>query len=362
MNGEMKTSKSSTYEEAGVSIDAGERAVESIKQVVASTKIEGVIGGIGGFGGLFDLTKAQASGSVLVSSTDGVGTKSYLASSLRKYDTIGYDLVAMCVDDITVLGAKPLFMLDYLSIGRLDPVVATEIVTGVANGCRDVGAALLGGEMAEHPGSMPDGHFDLAGFVVGIVDDGAIWGSHRVRLGDALIGVGSPNLRSNGLSLARKIVFGTSNLHESDSSSVEEFQSVARSPFENSTIGETMLEPSILYYPAVSKLVDAGVSVRAAAHITGGGIPGNLNRVLPKNLTAEVETSSWTPPPIFSFLQEKGEVESSEMFRVFNMGIGMVLVVDQAEKTTAIEHLIQQGHQAYEIGVVDSGDGTVKIK
>ena len=362
MDKKVETSKKSAYEEAGVSIDAGERAVDSIKKIVASTKIEGVVGGIGGFGGLFDLSYSSAKGSVLVSSTDGVGTKAYLASSLKKYDTIGYDLVAMCVDDITVLGAKPLFLLDYLSIGKLEPEVSTAIVTGIANACKEVGAALLGGEMAEHPGSMPDGHFDLAGFVVGIVDGDEIWGAHRVRLGDALIGIRSPNLRSNGLSLARKIVFGTSTMHDLDSESYERFQEIAGTSFGASTIGETMLEPSVLYYPAISKVVDGGVRVHAAAHITGGGILGNLNRVLPPNLSAEVEVSSWRPPRIFSFLQERGDIELDEMFRVFNMGIGMVLVVDQSEKVAAIDALGRVGHLAYEIGSIVDGDGGVNLR
>ncbi|MDA8277625.1 MAG: phosphoribosylformylglycinamidine cyclo-ligase [Actinomycetota bacterium] len=361
MDNQSATSKKSAYEEAGVSIDAGERAVDAIKKVVASTKIDGVVGGIGGFGGLFDLSYSAAKGTVLVSSTDGVGTKAYLASSMKRYDTIGIDLVAMCVDDITVLGAKPLFMLDYLSIGRLEPVISTQIITGIANGCKEVGAALLGGEMAEHPGSMPDGHFDLAGFVVGIVDANEIWGAHRVKLGDSLIGIGSPNLRSNGLSLARKIVFGTSEMHELDAASQDKFQEIAKGRFGTSTIGETMLEPSILYYPAISKLVEAGVTIHAAAHITGGGIPGNLNRVLPPNLSAAVDTSSWTVPPIFGYLQELGGVEKGEMFRVFNMGIGMVVVVDPSEKLAVIDKLKYSGHKAYDIGSIVKGDGGVKL-
>ncbi len=362
MDKQVEPSKKSAYEEAGVSIGAGERAVDAIKKVVASTKVDGVVGGIGGFGGLFDLSYTSAKGSVLVSSTDGVGTKAYLAASLKKYDTIGFDLVAMCVDDITVLGAKPLFMLDYLSIGKLDPAISTEIVTGIALACKEVGAALLGGEMAEHPGSMPDGHFDLAGFVVGIVDGSEIWGAHKVKLGDALIGIGSPNLRSNGLSLARKIVFGSSDMHELDAKSQVEFQSIAQMPFDSSTVGETMLEPSILYYPAVSKLVGGGISVHAAAHITGGGILGNLNRVLPPDLSAEVEISSWSVPPIFTFLQERGDIELNEMFRVFNMGIGMVLVVDKDEKLATIDLLQYLGHGAYEIGSIVEGDGRVKLR
>ncbi len=316
-----------TYAAAGVDIAAGDAAVQAIKGLVAATNRPGVLGGIGGFGGMFDLAAAGHGGSLLVSSTDGVGTKAMVAAATGRYDTIGIDLVAMCVDDLVCVGAEPLFLLDYISVGRLDPSMAEALVAGVAEGCRQAQCALVGGEMAEHPGAMADGEFDLVGFAVGAVDRSSVLGAERVRAGDVVIGLRSPGLRSNGYSLARRLLFDVAG-RSLDDPAWEGAEA---------TVADELLRPSVIYARAVLDLADA-CELHAVAHITGGGIPGNLDRVLPPGLDAVVDATSWEPPAIFGELERIGSVDPAEMARTFNMGIGMVAVVaaDTADEALAM--------------------------
>lgn len=340
----------SSYKDAGVDIEAGEDAVERIKPLVASTDRPGVTGGIGGFGGLFDLAAAGHEGSMLVSATDGVGTKALIATMTGRFDTIGIDLVAMCVDDLVCQGAEPLFFLDYVSVGALDAVQMEALVGGVADGCRQANCALVGGEMAEHPGVMEPGEFDLVGFSVGAVNKSNVISGERVEVGDAIIGISSPNLRSNGFSLVRKVMFETAG------------RSLDDPAWEGSdaTVADVLLEPSVIYTPAVLAAAEA-FDVRSVAHITGGGLPGNLNRVLPETADAQIDTSTWGVPPIFSELQRLGEIETSEMFRTFNMGIGMTLVVPRSQADGVCDLLLEHGHPAIQIGEITSGSGLVHL-
>ena len=340
----------SSYKDAGVDIEAGEDAVERIKPLVASTNRPGVSGGIGGFGGLFDLAAAGHDGSMLVSATDGVGTKALVATMTGRFDTIGIDLVAMCVDDLVCQGAEPLFFLDYVSVGALDAEQMEALVGGVADGCRQANCALVGGEMAEHPGVMEAGEFDLVGFSVGAVNKADVITGENVQVGDAIIGISSPNLRSNGFSLVRKIMFETAGRSLDDPAW----------DGADTTVADVLLEPSVIYTPAVLAAADA-FDVRAVAHITGGGLPGNLNRVLPENTDAQIDTSSWGVPPIFSELQRLGNVDTDEMFRTFNMGIGMTLVVPSHEVDAVCDLLLDHGHPAIQIGEITSGSGVVNL-
>ncbi|MEY2570646.1 MAG: phosphoribosylformylglycinamidine cyclo-ligase [Acidimicrobiaceae bacterium] len=340
-----------TYKSAGVDIAAGEAAVERIKRHVRSTFRPEVIGDIGGFGGLFALPQHRFRHPVLVSSTDGVGTKALVAQAVGQFETIGIDLVAMCVDDLVCQGAEPLFFLDYIAVGKLDPDHIEQLVEGVAAGCRTAGCALVGGEMAEHPGAMEPGEFDLVGFAVGIVErDQIITGDH-VRAGDVLIGLPSPGLRSNGYSLARRVLLddGRRRLDE------PAFEGAHHS------LADELLLPSVIYAPAVLA-AQRVVEVRAVAHITGGGIPGNLSRVLPDKVDAVVDRSTWEPPRIFGEIQRLGSVADDEMAEVFNLGVGMILVVPAEEAFRAIDVLRSQGHTgAREIGVVEQGHGHVRL-
>lgn len=350
-----------SYATSGVNIENGDHAVAKIKASVASTNIPGVLGSIGGFGGLFEPNLDGLSNPVLVSSTDGVGTKAYLAARARKYDTIGIDLVAMCVDDIAVLGAKPLFLLDYLSVGSLDPDMVATIVSGVALGAKKCGAALLGGEMAEHPGSMAPGHFDLAGFVVGVVEKDKMWGAHRVELGDVLIGIDSPNLRSNGFSLARAAIFGSSSEPNSEPDFEVEFEKIAsqRCDFgKRRKLIDELLDPSVIYSPLLLGL-GSKFDIHAGAHITGGGIAGNLARILPNDKSAFVSLNAIEVPPIFDLIAKVGKIESSEMLRVFNMGIGMILAVPFEIEKELISEIRLHGRDAFVLGNVVEGDGSV---
>ncbi len=341
---------SNSYKDAGVDIEAGEAAVERIKPLVESTDRPGVTGGIGGFGGLFDLAAAGHDGSMLVSSTDGVGTKALVATMTGRFDTIGIDLVAMCVDDLVCQGAEPLFFLDYVSVGALDPEQMEALVGGVADGCRQANCALVGGEMAEHPGVMEPGEFDLVGFSVGAVAPDAVITGERVAVGDAIVGIASPNLRSNGFSLARKLMFETAG------------RSLDDPAWDGATVtvGEALLEPSVIYTPAVLAAAKK-FDVRAVAHITGGGLPGNLNRVLPAIADAAIDTSSWGVPPIFTELQRIGDIDTAEMFRTFNMGIGMTLVVPPAEVDALNDLLLEHGHPSVQIGEITAGTGVVNL-
>lgn len=346
----MTENPGETYAGAGVDIAAGAAAVEAIKGLVAGTDRPGVVGGIGGFGGVFDLAAAGHVGSLLVSSTDGVGTKAMVAAAAGSYDTIGIDLVAMCVDDLVCVGAEPLFLLDYISVGRLDPAMAEALVAGVAEGCRQAGCALVGGEMAEHPGAMADGEFDLVGFAVGAVDRDAVLGADRVGAGDVLVGLYSPGLRSNGYSLARRLLFEVAERGLDDPA----WDGAATS------VVDELLRPSVIYTPAVLALARE-LEIHAVAHITGGGIPGNLDRVLPPTLDAVVDTAAWTPPAIFGELARIGAVAPDEMARTFNMGIGMIAVVAAAAADDSLAVLHAHGHQPVVVGeVVPGGSGVVR--
>ena len=339
-----------TYREAGVDIAAGEEAVERIKSKVRSTFRPEVIGDIGGFGGLFAFNKDRYRAPVFVASTDGVGTKALVAQAAGRFDTIGIDLVAMCVDDLVCQGAEPLFFLDYIAVGKLDPDHIEQLVEGVAHGCRQAGCALIGGEMAEHPGAMEPGEFDLVGAAVGVVERDQLIDGSNVRPGDRLIGLPSPGLRSNGYSLARKVIFEVAGRALDDPA----FPGAHRS------IADELLEPSVIYAPAVGELFRA-LEVRAVAHVTGGGLPGNLPRVLPDNVDAVVSRRSWEVPRIFSEIQRLGEVADEEMEKVFNLGIGMVVVVPPSDAFRAVDMLRSRGHLAVDIGEVVQGSGRVNI-
>lgn len=338
-----------TYAAAGVDIAAGAAAVERIKENVRSTFRPEVVGDIGGFGGLFEFSANKYRRPLLVSSTDGVGTKALIAQKLGRFNTIGVDLVAMCVDDLACQGAEPLFFLDYIAVGRLDPDHIESLIEGIAEGCRTSGCALIGGEMAEHPGAMEPGEFDLVGFSVGVVERDQLITGDKVAQGDAIIGLPSPNLRSNGYSLARRVLL-----------------ELAQKPLDgpayegaNHTLGEELLAPSVIYSPAINALV-RHVEVRAVSHITGGGISGNLPRVLGKRLDAHLTRSSWEVPRIFTEIQTLGRVSDQEMRQVFNMGIGMAVIVPAKEAHKAIDKLRTLGHRAVQIGQVERGNGTVQ--
>ncbi len=341
----------SSYAAAGVDIDAGEEAVDRIKGAIARTARPGALGGVGGFGGLFDLryVNDNYTDPVLVSTTDGVGTKALIAAALGRYDTIGFDLVAMCADDLVCTGAEPLTFVDYIAVGKLSPTMVEDLVSGIADACAVVGAALIGGEMAEHPGQMPDGHFDLAGFCTGVVDrDRAL--PQRVEAGNTLVGIASPNLRSNGYSLARNVLLDQAGLALSDPA----WDGSSR------TVGEVLLEPSVLYSPAVLAACRE-LDVRAAAHITGGGFPNKLGRVIPAGAVAVVERSSWEAPRIFAEMARIGDISQAEMTKVFNLGIGMVLVVPDDEAGRAIAIAQEHGHRAMPIGTIVADDRADRV-
>jgi len=340
----------STYEDAGVNIAAGEAAVERIKAKVRSTFRPEVIGDIGGFGGLFAFPGHRYRHPVLVSSTDGVGTKALVAQAAGRFDTIGVDLVAMCVDDIVCQGAEPLFFLDYIAVGELDPDHIEQLVEGVAEGCRQAGCALIGGEMAEHPGAMDPGEFDLVGFAVGVAERDQIVDGERVRPGDVVIGLPSPGLRSNGYSLARKVFFERAGRSLGDPAYDGAHHSLA----------DELLEPSVIYAPAIMALLRQ-VEVRALAHITGGGIASNLARVLPKGVDATIDRRAWEVPRVFGEIARLGDVDQDEMARVFNLGVGMVAVVPADDAYHALDVLRTNGHRATEIGSIAKGDGHVHL-
>jgi phosphoribosylformylglycinamidine cyclo-ligase len=339
-----------TYAGAGVDIGAGERAVELIKPLVRSTYRPEVIGDIGSFGGLFGFDTTGYRNPVLVSSTDGVGTKAQVAAMVGRFDTIGVDLVAMCVDDLVCQGAEPLFFLDYISVGHLDPDHIASLVAGVAEGCRQAGCALIGGEMAEHPGVMGADDFDLVGFAVGVVERDRIVTGATVAPGDVLVGLPSPNLRANGYSLARRVLFDVAGRGPDEPA----FEGAPRS------LGDELLDPSVIYAPAVLALREQA-EVKAVAHITGGGIPGNLVRVLPDHADAVVDRSTWEAPPIFAEIQRLGGVADAEMASVFNLGLGMIVVVPADEAGSVVKVLEGLGHRARRVGEVVAGAGDVRL-
>jgi phosphoribosylformylglycinamidine cyclo-ligase len=330
--------ESLTYQDAGVDIDKANRLIDKIKQMTSKTPQCGVIGGIGGFSGLFSLDVGTYDHPVLVASTDGVGTKLKIAFMMNKHDTIGIDLVAMCVNDIVVQGAKALFFLDYLSTGRLVPETAEAIIQGVVAGCQLADCALIGGETAEMPGLYAEGEYDLAGFVVGVVDRGKMIDGSQIRKGHKVIGMASSGLHSNGYSLVRKICFEKLRLKVDD-----------RVDALGKTIGEALLEPTKIYAAVVGRLV-RDFPIHGMAHVTGGGIQENLPRVLPPSCKAVIQEASWQVPSVFAFLKEAGNVSEQEMRRTFNNGIGMILVTPETAVDGVLESLAAMDEKAYVIG------------
>ncbi len=333
------TQKGLTYADAGVNIDEGDRLVDRIKPLVRATQRAGADGSIGGFGGAFDLKAAGFKDPVLISGTDGVGTKLRIAIETGILNTVGIDLVAMCVNDILANGAEPLFFLDYFATGHLETDKAAAVIEGIANGCKQSGAALIGGETAEMPGMYSGGDFDLAGFVVGAAERDALLPRHSdMAEGDPLIGIASSGPHSNGYSLIRKIV-ERSGLSWNDPS-----------PFsKNQTLGQALITPTKLYVKSTLPLIRDGL-VTGLAHITGGGLTENTPRMLPKTLSCDIDMSAWPRPAVFNWLQEVGGVEEAEMQRAFNCGIGMVLAVKAEHMTKVLEHLEEQGEAAWVIG------------
>ena len=335
-----------SYKDAGVDIDAGDAFIDVIKPIAKATQREGCLSGLGGFGALFEIPKRYDE-PVLVSGTDGVGTKLKLAFDLNKHDTIGIDLVAMCVNDVLVQGAEPLFFLDYFATGKLTEEVAAEVVKGIGEGCLQSNAALIGGETAEMPGMYSDGEYDLAGFCVGAVEKSKIIDGSKVKAGDVLIALGSSGAHSNGYSLIRKVI----DVHDAQ----------LDMPLGGSTLGEQVLSPTRIYVRPVLELMQT-VDVHALAHITGGGLPGNLNRVLPDNCHAVVKESSWQWPELFSWLMETANIERDEMYRTFNCGVGMVLVIAQADVEQSLKLLEAAGENAFVIGEIVAGNSDPIVK
>jgi len=340
-NKDGKSSPTSlSYRDAGVDIDAGNQLIDRIKPIAAATKRDGVVSGLGGFGALFEIPSHYKQ-PILVSGTDGVGTKLKLAIDLNLHSTIGIDLVAMCANDLIVQGAEALFFLDYFATGKLDLDTASDVVKGIGTGCEQAGCALIGGETAEMPGMYGEGDYDLAGFCVGVVERDQIIDGTKVAEGDVILGIASSGPHSNGYSLVRKII------EVSGASLTEDFN--------GAPLGETLLAPTRMYVKPLLELCKQ-VDVHAMAHITGGGLPENLPRVLPDNANAQIDTKSWQRPAIFEWLQEHGNVEDFEMLRTFNCGIGMVVCVAAADAEKAIAVITEQGEQVVKIGEIVAGD------
>jgi phosphoribosylformylglycinamidine cyclo-ligase len=331
-----------SYRDAGVDIDAGDQLVENIKPFAKRTMRPEVLSGIGGFGGLVEISKKYKE-PVLVSGTDGVGTKLKLAFELNRHDTVGIDLVAMSVNDILVQGAEPLFFLDYFACGKLDVTSATEVIKGIAKGCEDSGCALIGGETAEMPGMYPPGEYDLAGFAVGVVEKSKIITGETIKPGDVVLGLASNGAHSNGYSLIRKIL----HLTEAD----------YNAPFDHGrSLADVVMAPTRLYVKPILKLMEK-LTVKGMAHITGGGITENVPRVLPANVVAQIDAKSWSLPKLFQWLQAQGNVETQEMYRTFNCGIGMVIVVAAEHADDAEMLLSGEGENVYRIGTIRERNG-----
>jgi phosphoribosylformylglycinamidine cyclo-ligase len=341
MTGNSSSTPGLSYRDAGVDIDAGDQLVENIKPFAKRTLREGVLAGIGGFGALFEVPKRYKE-PVLVSGTDGVGTKLKLAFDLGRHDTIGIDLVAMSVNDVLVQGAEPLFFLDYFACGRLDVTTATQVVKGIALGCEQAGCALIGGETAEMPGMYTPGEYDLAGFAVGVVEKAGIIDGSRITDGDAVLGVASSGAHSNGYSLIRRIL--------------EKSGADLATNFDGRTLGEALLTPTRIYVKPLLALMRE-LQVKGLAHITGGGLLENVPRILPGGVVAEIDRSAWPHPPLFAWLQQTGSVADQEMLRVFNCGIGMVVVLAHADAERALAALRAAGETAYRIGHIRSRRG-----
>ena len=333
----MNSETSLNYRDSGVDIDAGNQLVERIKPAIKATHRQGCVGSIGGFGGLFELPLDRYRNPLLVSGTDGVGTKLKLAIEIEKYDSIGIDLVAMCANDIAVLGAEALFFLDYYATGQLSIEVAEQVIGGIAEGCQLAGCALIGGETAEMPGIYAPGDFDLAGFCVGIVEKESVIDGQQVKAGNKLIALASSGPHSNGYSLIRKII-EISNADLSQDCGTQ-------------TLAEALIEPTRIYVKNLLAL-SANLPVLAMAHITGGGLLENIPRVMPDQCAAIIDRSSWSMPPVFDWLQSNGRVEANEMYRTFNCGVGMVLVIDQADEKDCLRQLDSLGENCWVIGEV----------
>ena len=336
------------YRASGVDIDAGNETVRRIKALAKSTFTAGVLSEIGSFGGLFRLDRERYQDPVLVSSADGVGTKLKVAFMTGRHDTVGADLVNHCVNDVLVQGAHPLFFLDYLATGRLSPDVAEQVIAGVARGCRENGCALIGGETAEMPGFYADGEYDIAGFIVGIVEKSKVVDGRSIVPGDVLIGLPSAGLHTNGYSLARSVMFDLCG-----------FSADTLVPDLGVTVGEALLAPHRSYLAAVRPLLDAGL-VKGMAHITGGGITENLPRTLPAGCAADVDRRSWTVPPVFAFLRNRGGIAEDEMLRAFNMGVGLIAVVEASSSNHALDLLRRAGERPIALGRVVAGDRSVR--
>jgi phosphoribosylformylglycinamidine cyclo-ligase len=344
------SSRSDAYTSAGVDIHAGNELVSRIKTMVASTHTRGVLSDIGGFGGLFRPDISGMQSPVLVSGTDGVGTKLKLASMFNKHDTVGIDLVAMSVNDCLVLGAKPLFFLDYFACGELDVDQAEQVVAGVVEGCRQSGCSLLGGETAEMPGMYAENEYDLAGFSVGLVDRARIIDGSRLAEGDCLIGLASSGVHSNGFSLVRKVF------------DVEQMDLKApMDELEGRSLGETLLAPTRIYVRAIQSLLKQGVDIHAVSHITGGGFYENVPRMMTEGLTARIRLNTFPCPPIFRLIAQRGSIPERDMYNTFNMGIGMVIALPAAQAQQALQLLEEAGECAYLIGEVTSGELGVEL-
>jgi phosphoribosylformylglycinamidine cyclo-ligase len=333
---EKKDNQSISYKDAGVDIEAGDQLVERIKPFAKKTMRAEVLGGIGGFGSLFEVPKKYKE-PILVSGTDGVGTKLKLAFELNKHDTVGIDLVAMSVNDILVQGAEPLFFLDYFACGKLDVDTASQVIKGIAEGCTQSGCALVGGETAEMPGMYPEGEYDLAGFAVGVVEKSEIIDGKTIQSGDVVIGLASSGAHSNGYSLIRKII----------SNEKADFLG----SFDGKTLKDIVMEPTKIYVKSILKLKET-IQIKGMAHITGGGITENIPRILGEDLMAEIQSSSWPLPKLFQWLQEKGNIPNVELYRTFNCGIGMAIVIDQKDVVKAKQILEEFNETVYEIGVI----------
>ncbi len=339
------------YKTAGVDIEAGYQSVELMKKHVKETMRPEVLGGLGGFSGAFSMAKMkEMDNPVLLSGTDGVGTKIKLAFLMDKHDTVGIDCVAMCVNDVVCAGGEPLFFLDYIACGKNYPEKIATIVSGVAEGCKQAGAALIGGETAEHPGLMPEEEYDLAGFAVGVVDEKNLITGADIKAGDALIGIASSGVHSNGFSLVRKVFKMTK---ESLSTYYEEL---------GTTLGEALITPTRIYVKALQSVRDAGITIKGCSHITGGGFYENIPRMLPEGVSAVVHKDSYPVLPIFKLLQATGGLEEKMMYNTYNMGLGMVLAVDAADADKTLKALEAAGEQAYIVGEVVSGSREVLLK
>ena len=348
--------KQITYADAGVDVDEGARAVDAIKAAVATTTRPEVIGGLGGFGSCFSAAALKdMEEPVLVSGTDGVGTKLAIAQLLNRHNTVGEDLVAMCVDDIVPMGAEPLFFLDYVAVGKLKAEAVAEVVGGIAEGCRKSGCALVGGEMAEHPGVMNPDDYDLAGFVVGVVDKPKILGPEKVSEGDIILGLPSSGIHSNGYSLVRKVAI--------EGKTVEELNQPLEE-LDGESLADAVLRPTTIYAGGLLAALRAGAPIKAMAHITGGGITENLNRALPSHLDAEVDRGgeagpAWDIPPVISYVSSAANLSLDEQYRTFNMGVGMALIVDMDDVDDVAEALSDQGFEPFVMGQIIPGTGKV---